>query len=154
MIQANAPALDLKSAGAPPVSNYSLAPIRGGYLLGRMRQLRELLRLRLPPARRSIVQTCLFTSSPAANSNTIISRPTHFSVRRPLPPLRLTSNFVTMASATSFYDFKPADKKGQPYPLTDLKGKVVLVVNTASKCGFTPQFEGLEKLYKGESCNW
>ncbi|MCJ1456262.1 glutathione peroxidase gpx1 [Mycoblastus sanguinarius] len=53
-----------------------------------------------------------------------------------------------MASATSFYDFKPLDKKGEPYPLSNLKGKVVLVVNTASKCGFTPQFEGLEKLYK------
>nr|POE75618.1 glutathione peroxidase [Quercus suber] len=55
----------------------------------------------------------------------------------------------TMASATSFFDFEPKDKKGAPYPLTELKGKVVLVVNTASKCGFTPQFEGLEKLYKG-----
>lgn len=53
-----------------------------------------------------------------------------------------------MSSATSFYEFKPVDKKGQVYPLSDLKGKVVLVVNTASKCGFTPQFEGLEKLYK------
>lgn len=54
----------------------------------------------------------------------------------------------TMASATSFYDFKPLDKKGEPVPLSDYKGKVVLVVNTASKCGFTPQYEGLEKLYK------
>jgi len=54
----------------------------------------------------------------------------------------------TMASATSFYDFKPLDKKGNAVPLSAYKGKVVLVVNTASKCGFTPQYEGLEKLYK------
>ena len=39
-------------------------------------------------------------------------------------------------------------EKGGTLDLADLKGQVVLVVNTASKCGFTPQFDGLEKLYK------
>ncbi|KAL2145491.1 hypothetical protein VTI28DRAFT_7127 [Corynascus sepedonium] len=53
-----------------------------------------------------------------------------------------------MASATTFYDFKVADKKGADVSLADYKGKVVLIVNTASKCGFTPQYAGLEKLWK------
>lgn len=48
----------------------------------------------------------------------------------------------------SIYDFSAQTIKGQERPLEDYRGKVLLVVNTASKCGFTPQYEGLEALYK------
>lgn len=47
-----------------------------------------------------------------------------------------------------FYDFKAKKMNGQEVSMKEYEGKVVLVVNTASKCGFTPQFEGLEELYK------
>ena len=47
----------------------------------------------------------------------------------------------------SIYDFKVKDTYGEEVSISDFKGKVMLIVNTASKCGFTPQFEGLEKLY-------
>ena len=49
---------------------------------------------------------------------------------------------------TTFQDFEAQTITGQTVKLSDYQGKVVLVVNTASKCGFTPQFEGLEKLWK------
>lgn len=48
---------------------------------------------------------------------------------------------------TSIYDFSADLLNGKEQPLADYEGKVILIVNTASKCGFTPQFEGLEKLY-------
>ena len=47
----------------------------------------------------------------------------------------------------NIYDFKANDYKGNEVNLADFKGKVLLVVNTATKCGFTPQYDGLEALY-------
>ena len=48
----------------------------------------------------------------------------------------------------TFYDFNVQNISGKTISLSDYKNKVILVVNVASKCGYTPQYEGLEKLYK------
>jgi glutathione peroxidase len=46
------------------------------------------------------------------------------------------------------YDFKVTDNKGEVHSLEEYKDKVLLIVNTATACGFTPQYEGLQKLYE------
>jgi len=51
------------------------------------------------------------------------------------------------AQNKTLYDFKTKTLDGQPFDLSSLRGKKVLVVNTASKCGLTPQYETLQKLY-------
>jgi len=52
------------------------------------------------------------------------------------------------ATAQTFYDLKAKTIDGKDFNFSELKGKKVLIVNTASKCGYTPQYEDLEKLYK------
>lgn len=49
---------------------------------------------------------------------------------------------------SKFYEFEAKSLQGKNVKMESYKGKTILVVNTASKCGFTPQFEGLETLYK------
>ena len=55
---------------------------------------------------------------------------------------------VLTLSAQTIYDFKVKNDAGQEVSLSDYKGKVLLIVNTATKCGFTPQYEDLEPLYQ------
>ncbi|HSH19534.1 MAG TPA: glutathione peroxidase [Draconibacterium sp.] len=66
--------------------------------------------------------------------------------------ITLIFSMVILAGAVfaqqSFYDFKVKDIEGNDFDLSTLKGKKVLVVNTASKCGNTPQYEQLQKLYE------
>lgn len=49
---------------------------------------------------------------------------------------------------TNLYNFSAITNKGEELHLSSLEGKAVLIVNTASKCGFTPQYEGLQKIHE------
>lgn len=53
-----------------------------------------------------------------------------------------------MANPQSLYDLSFTDNKGNEVSLDAYRGKPVLIVNTASKCGFTPQYDGLQKIYE------
>jgi glutathione peroxidase len=62
-------------------------------------------------------------------------------------PAAATNN-NTGGKTMSFHDFTMKDIYGKDKPLADYRGKVVLAVNVASQCGYTPQYEGLEKLHE------
>ncbi len=65
--------------------------------------------------------------------------------------LAITTTMVLLAaaaSAESLYDIPLKDIDGRKTSLSEFKGKVLLIVNVASKCGFTPQYQGLEELYQ------
>ena len=64
----------------------------------------------------------------------------------PLPDV--SPAMTTTTDTSSVYDFNAQGIDGKPVPLADYRGKVLLIVNTASECGFTPQFAGLEKLWR------
>jgi len=55
---------------------------------------------------------------------------------------------ASLFAAGSIYDFTLNSIDGKPMPLADFKGKVILVVNMASRCGFTPQYSALESIYE------
>lgn len=55
---------------------------------------------------------------------------------------------MAAVSQTNFYDFKVKTLEGADFDFASLKGKKVMVVNVASKCGFTPQYKDLEEMYK------
>lgn len=65
------------------------------------------------------------------------------------PPPKIVPMTAAEAARRTAWDFKLVAIDGEPLPMNRFKGKVVLLVNTASFCGFTPQYEGLQKLQTG-----
>ncbi|HKK42681.1 MAG TPA: glutathione peroxidase [Bacteroidales bacterium] len=63
----------------------------------------------------------------------------------------VAAGYASAQDSKSFYDYQLKDINGKTYKMSDLKGKKVLIVNTATQCSLSPQFSGLEQLYKDNS---
>ena len=68
--------------------------------------------------------------------------------KRFIVSLMAMMSVLTMTAQSSVYDFTVKDDAGKDVSLADYKGKVLLIVNTATRCGFTPQYKELEALYE------